>query len=210
MSSEGNFMSEFVIPMFPKGGIGVCLDIGAYDPYWINNSIELEEIGWTCYCIEPNPHCIPTLKTFRKHVLEYAVGSENLDGVDFYIFEFCKETAGPLGEASRTGLLAPTPLDGCIPTVEKVKLRTFEWLMENEIHEDHIDVLCIDAEGSEMDILSTLDVSKWNPKVVVIENVNNSEDQHDWFERMGYGRIKRVSFNDIYVRLSEIRLKVGK
>jgi FkbM family methyltransferase len=211
MASEGNFISEFVIPMFPKGSIGVCLDIGAYDPEWINNSIELEELGWTCYCIEPNPHCIPALKAKRKHVLEYAIGDVNEDDISLYVFHLDTGIAGPLGEASGTGLLfRPEEMTKYETTLEKVKVRTFEWLMENEVHEEHIDVISIDVEGSEMAILSTLDVSRWRPKVIICENIGESKDQHDWFERMGFGRIKRVAFNDIYVRLSEIQLKVGK
>jgi FkbM family methyltransferase len=212
MASEGNFISEFVIPMFPKGSIGVCLDIGAYDPEWINNSIELEELGWTCYCIEPNPHCIPALKAKRKHVLEYAIGDKNEDNVDFYVYHVDTAWAGPLGEAAGTGIKPPTDGDKALYpiTMEKVKIRTFEWLMENEVHEDYIDVISIDVEGSEMEILSTIDVSRWKPKVIICENIGEFKEQHDWFERMGFGRIKRVAFNDIYVRLSEIQLKVGK
>jgi FkbM family methyltransferase len=210
MPSEGNFMSEFVIPMFPKDSIGVCLDIGAYDPEWINNSIELENLGWTCYCIEPNPHCIPALKAKRKNVLEYAVGDRNEDGVDFYVCYTSEHIAGPLGEAAGTGLILHDEMLPYPVTTEKVNVRTFEWLMDNEIHEDHIDIICIDVEGSEMAVLSTLDVSRWRPKVIVCENILESRDQHDWFERMGFGLLKRVSFNDIYVRMSEIQLKVGK
>jgi FkbM family methyltransferase len=210
MPSEGNFMSEFVIPLFPKGAVGVCVDIGAYDPEWINNSIELEELGWTCYCVEPNPHCIPALKAKRKHVLEYAVGKENKDDADFFIYHVDPYLAGPLGEAAGTGMTIHPEMDRYDVTKEKVKVRTFEWIMDNEIHEDCVDVICIDVEGSEMDVLSTLDVSRWRPKVIVCENILETKDQHEWFERMGFGRIKRVSFNDIYVRMSEIRLEVGK
>lgn len=199
MASEGNFISEYVIPLFPKGMIGVCLDIGAYDPDWINNSIEFEEMGWTCYCIEPNPHCIPALKARRKHVLEYAVGDRNEDDVEFYVYHLDPGFAGPLGEAAGTGIFLHPEMARYDTTRERVKVRTFEWLMDNEIHEDHIDVICIDVEGSEMAVLSTLDTSRWNPKVIVIENIGEAEDQHEWFKRNNYKRIHRSSYNDIYV-----------
>ena len=212
MASEGNFISEYIVPMFQKGSIGVCIDIGAYDPIWINNSIELENLGWRCYCIEPNPHCIPALKSVRKNVLEYAIGATNKDNVDFYInyVDPLPHHSRHLGEAGYTGInKIPTSQAGVV-TVEKVKLRTFEWVMENEIKEEHVDVISIDVEGNEMDVLATLDVSRWLPKVVICENSNNNIEQHNWFEMMGFGKIKRHCDNDIYVRLSEIRLRVGK
>jgi FkbM family methyltransferase len=212
MSSEGNFISEFVIPMFPKGGIGVCVDIGAYDPEWINNSIELEERGWECFCIEPNPHCIPALKEKRKHVLQYAVGDTNEDNVDFYIAysEPQAHHVAHLGEAGSTLISNNGKVDSLSKSVAKVKLRTFEWLMENEIRRPTVDVISIDVEGNELAVLSTIDVSRWLPKVIICENSFNDEKQYEWFERNGFGRIKRHCENDIYVRLSEINLRIGR
>ena len=211
MASDGNFITEFVIPLFPKGAAGICIDIGAYDPEWINNSIELEQIGWTCYCIEPNPHCIPALKAKRPHVLEYAVGDRNEDDVEFNIYHAYPLPHHPehLGEAGYTGILKHPEIQGLTLTTEKVKLRTFEWLMENEIKEPHVDFISIDVEGNEMAVLSTLDVSRWRPKVIVCENSHSDKEQHDWFERNGFGMIKRHCDNDIYVRLSEINLRIG-
>jgi FkbM family methyltransferase len=211
MASEGNFMTEFVLPMFPKGTAGVCLDIGAYDPEWINNSIELEELGWECYCVEPNPNCIPALKAKRKHVLQYAVGDKNEDNVDFYVAysQPLPHHEVHLGEAASTLLPNNGKVDSLDKSIVQVKMRTFEWIMENEVRQNHVDVISIDVEGNEMAVLSTLDVSRWRPKVIICENTNNDKEQHDWFERNGFGMIKRFCENDIYVRLSEIHLRIG-
>ena len=169
MTSEGNFISEFVLPMFPEGLSGVCIDIGAYHPEWINNSIEFENLGWRCYCIEPNPNCIPLPKEKRKFVLEYAVGDFNKDDVDFYVVktDILPHHEQPLGEAGSTLLLNNGKVDSLTKTVVKVKERTFQWLMENEIKEERVDVISVDVEGNEMAVLSTLDVSKYGAKVII-------------------------------------------
>jgi len=212
VASEGNFISEFVLPMFPQGAKGVCLDIGAYDPYWINNSIEFEELGWRCYCVEPNPDCIPALRAKRPNVLEYAVGSSNEDNVDFYIVksEILPHHELHLGEADSSLIPDNGKISNLDKRVVKVKVRTFEWLMENEVKEGHVDVISIDVEGNEMAVLFTLDVSRWGVKVIICENSFHDKVQEEWFERNGFGRIKRFCENDIYVKLSEIYLKVGK
>lgn len=211
MLSEGNFISEYVIPLFPKGSIGVCLDIGAYHPTWINNSIELENIGWRCYCIEPNPNCIPALKEKRQFVLEYAVGDKNKNEVDFYLVkdEILPHHENHLGEAGSSLILDNGKIATQAKTIIKVKERTFSWLMKNEINEKIVDVISIDVEGNEMAVLSTIDVSKWGVKVMICENSFNDKQQEDWFERNGFGMIKRFCENNIYVKLSEIHLKVG-
>lgn len=60
-------VGEYVLTLF-KGFRGVCVDVGAYEPYWMNNSWIFERIGWDTYCIEPNPNCIEKLKKERKNV----------------------------------------------------------------------------------------------------------------------------------------------
>jgi len=195
--TEGH--AEFVKDLFPKDFKGVCVDIGAHDPLWINNSWIFERSGWDTYCIEPNPHCIPKLKQYRKHVIEYAVSDKNEDGVDFFIWKIPNDYAGTWGEASESGLIDKPFMNNKFETRIQVNVRTFEWLMENEIKQNHIDFLTIDVEGSEMKVLSTLDINKWKPVVVVIENYHKESEQRTWFEERGYTFVKRIHLNDIYV-----------
>lgn len=191
-------IGEYILSLF-KGFRGVCVDIGAYDPYWLNNTWIFERIGWSAYCIEPNPHCIPRLKEHRKNVLQYACSSCNKDNVDFYIYY-----NDIVGEAGGTGLYKASNeelLRWKQPFKEKikVKLRTLDWLMENEIKEDRIDYLSIDAEKSEMDILRGTNLERWKPKIIVIENTDEDMEQRDHLAYRGYRRVNRMVFNDIYV-----------
>lgn len=192
--------AEYVMTLFPKEFKGICVDIGAYDPMWINNSWIFEQAGWDTYCIEPNPKCIESLKKHRKNVLEYACSDGNRDDADFFVF-----TVSGVGEAAGSGLIdhCQGPAGEWHKTIftrkEKVKVRTLDWLMENEIKQDHIDYLSIDVERAEMQVLRGVDLHKWKVKVIAIENLEHDQEQRDWLKNLNYRYVHRISYNDFYI-----------
>jgi FkbM family methyltransferase len=206
--SEG--IAEYALALFPPDFKGICVDVGAYDPFWLNNSWIFEEDGWDVHCIEPNPSCIPKLKEFRKNVYEYACGSENKDDADFFVF-----TANEIvGEASGTGLidfrLNVNPrryyeernskhYKQIFSRQLKVNVRTLDWLMENKIKRDHIDYLSIDVEKYEMEVLKGTNLNKWKPKIIVIERTDEDRIQSDWLKSFNYRPIYRIVYNDVYI-----------
>lgn len=192
--------AEYVKTLFPKGFKGVCVDIGAYDAKWINNTWLMEKEGWTAWCIEPNPKCIENLKKDRKNVLQYACGAANKDNADFFVF-----TVNGAGEAAGSGLIdhCAGPQGEYHKTIftrkEKVKVRTLDWLMRNEIKEDHIDYLSIDVERNEMAVLKGVDLAKWKVGVLAIENLEHDQEQREYLKNAGYRYVHRIAFNDFYV-----------
>lgn len=218
---------EYCMSLFPPGYKGICVDVGAYDPFWISNSWIFEQAGWDTYCIEPNPNCIPKLKQYRKNVLQYACGSENKDDADFFIFRV--QYAGPqydnppenwYGEAAGSGLInhCKDDISGefhstILKEIVKVKVRTLDWIMENEIKQDHIDYLSIDVERNEMEVLRGINLDRWKPKVIIIESLYNLDNygvvdagvedpiQSSWLGKFGYKFIHRIPVNDIYIRV---------
>jgi FkbM family methyltransferase len=193
-------VGEFVQTLFPPDFKGTCIDVGAYDPFWISNSYLFEQAGWNVYCIEPNPHCIPKLKKYRKNVLQYACSNKNEDNIDFYIYAL-----PTCGEAAGSGLLSQ-PNGGIFQEKLTVTTRTLDWLMENKIKQDHIDFLSIDVERNEVNVLKGTNLDRWKPSVIAIENLYGFEkedvvdpDQFEILSKYGYQRIYRVSFNDVYI-----------
>ncbi len=210
-STEG--IAEYVLTLFPTTFTGVCVDVGAFDPFNISNSWIFERMGWDVYCIEPNPNCISKLKKYRENVIQYACGSKNKNNVDFYIFNPNKilienptKEEIYLGQASGTGLINhsndPTKetwqKDALVDTI-KVNVKTLDWLMKNEIKEDHIDYLSIDVEGTELDVLKGTNLELWKPKIIVIENIEETPDQRIYLSKKNYRHVYRISVNDIYI-----------
>jgi FkbM family methyltransferase len=198
-------VAEYVLTLFRPTFIGICIDVGAFDPFWISNSWVFEKMGWDTYCIEPNPNCIPKLKQYRKNVLEYACSYENKDDVELFVFN-PDENKGWRGEASGTGLidhrLDPQTGEGhktIFSRSVKVKARTLDWLMENEIHQEHIDYLSIDVERNEMNVLLGTDLARWKPKVIVIEHFECDPDQTGYLKERNYRYVHRINYNDIYM-----------
>lgn len=201
-------VAEYVMSLFPSNFLGVCIDVGAFHPTWISNSWLFESMGWDTYCIEPNPHCIPKLKESRKNVIEFACGDSSKDDVDFYIYD--TPWAGPntcgneiwRGEAADTGLIKHENTNGKITEVVKVNVRTLDFILgHNYLPISNIDYLSIDVEKNEMSVLRGLDLNRWTPRVISIENEFKTTDQHGWLSSYGYKCINRITVNDIYLRV---------
>ena len=197
--------AEYVVTLFPFAYVGVCVDVGAFDPLWTSNSWLFEQMGWDTYCIEPNPHCIPKLKKYRKNVLAYACSDFNSDNEKLYLFN--SKNLGEFEEAAGTGLIDhrlgpsdPIRHEDIFSVEIPVKVRTLDWLMENEIKKEHIDYLSIDVENNELSTLCGISLFKWKPKVICIENINQvDKTQLAYLSVRGYRLVHRIIFNDFYM-----------
>lgn len=196
--SEG--LAEYVLTLFPKNFVGVCVDIGAYDPFWLSNSWLFEKHKWDTYCIEPNPSCIPKLKQFRKNVLEFACDNHNSDSEKFYVF-----SDPVVGEASATGLIDHRKSENPVFREKKffreikVRVRTLDYLMQEIIKKDHIDFLSIDVECSEFAVLGGTSLNLWKPKVLAIEDFENGGKLTDYLSKKNYRLVHRIMYNNIYI-----------
>lgn len=194
-------IAEYVKTLFPEGFKGVCIDIGAADPIRWSNSWIFEQAGWDTYCIEANPNCIPRLREYRKNVIDCACGSENKEA-PLFVFNSMpdvSETAGtglidhrldPKGYARHLEIYSHTV---------NVKVRTLDWLMENVIKQDHIDILSIDVERNEAEVLKGTDLVRWKPKVIVAEHFDDDPSLEPYIMVLPYKLITRITFNDIYL-----------
>lgn len=200
--SEG--VAEYVQTLFDKDFKGVCIDVGAYHSKWLSNSYPFEELGWTVWCIEPNPNCLQYL-TDRPNVSQYAMGAENRDDVDFYIYNMGH---GVNGQAGATGLIYNEQFHKGfnVMTATKVDVRTLDWFLENIAKVDHVDYLSIDVEGTELDVLSGIDLARWDVKAIAVENFCDKATPGynrfvEYFKPLGYIRaVEGMIFNEIYTK----------
>jgi len=202
-STEG--VGEFVLPLFPKEFKGVCIDVGAYHPKWRSNSYVFGLAGWAVFYLEPNPNCAHHFSESDK-LYQYAIGLENKDDVDYFIFS-------PSDEASWTGLYNyPVTLDTVVG-VTKAKQRTLDWFLTHVTDVPQVDYISIDVEGKEFDVLRSIDLDRWGVKVIVVENFCSGNFYHfldgrkgDEVEKYltGYGfeLIKKIQINEIYQRVT--------
>ena len=198
-STEG--IGEYVIELFPKDFKGVCIDVGAYHPIWQSNTYVFGLSGWTIFYVEPNPNCA---HHFSKDLHQYAIGPENKDEVDYFIYSDSEES-------SFTGLFHyPTPYQ--LVRIIKVKQRTLNWFMDNVVKVPRLDYLSIDAEGFDLLVLQSIDLGKWDVNVITIENWNNyyyknfpdkrtGTEAGEYLRSRGYQLVQHVYFNETYQKV---------
>lgn len=191
-------INNWIKSQFPDGYVGHAVDVGASDGRFINSTWLLEKkFRWTVLSVEANPYIKPLLMKERAFVKMCAVGSVPADDVDFHInMDNLEAFSGlrPQKEHKRFKEEAGKRWE----TI-KVNVRTLEQLLA-EAEFPKLDVLCVDVEGTERDVLASIDLSKWKPRAIVVEcwDEGTLDDALPDYERMC-----RSAENDMYVRRSE-------
>lgn len=211
---SANFEVDKVVESyFPEGFIGNCIEIGAVDGIDGSNTLYFERKGWNCLCIEPQPGpgYFDSLVANRKNALNYAISSTESDDAEFTIV-FCKPewgTGGWMPWSGMSGLVVDERLmeqhaDLNLDPIKRkvsVKTRRLDWCIENHFKYDTIDYISIDVEGTELDVLKSFDVNKYNTKVMVIENNFNDPDIENYLKDFGWKKDRRIEINDFYLKV---------
>jgi FkbM family methyltransferase len=180
---------------------GYFVDIGAYDGVSTSNSLFFEDLGWHGVCIEPNPEKFNILNKYRRCTcFQFAVGN-----VINKKTPFLKIKNG--GPDTLSGLVQnsfETQLERCqLKSNEEFDIIEVECvLFEHLIHKTNIDYLSIDTEGNELEILKTIDFTKYNIKAITVEN-NHYDDKFQIFfsDKKDYKFITRLGCDEIYIKL---------
>jgi FkbM family methyltransferase len=182
---------EEVVGLMPHG---YACDVGAVDGVFLNNTKQLEDRGWDVLCIEANPLYGKILRANRKLVMMVACGAENLDNQDFHVFEVWP------GNYTALSALKPAPPEKRPRDhakdeemiVLKVNVRTLDTCLEDAGF-PRLDVLTVDVEGGESEVLDGFTISRWQPKVIVLE---------DWEAGRHAARLREAGY-DFKVRRGE-------
>lgn len=189
---------------------GYFVEIGASDGVKLSNTFTLEKhYNWQGICVEPNPKVYQRLCQNRTCItVNDCIYSESGLTLEFLVcgvlstlenFATNDHHAKKRNQA-RTG-------------ENLVSVRTTE---PNELLEKHgaptyIDYMSIDTEGSELEIVKSIDFDKWKIALLTIEHNKLKDKREKIFNilsKKGYKRI-RVKFDDWYYHeghLTEILL----
>ncbi|NGX45022.1 MAG: hypothetical protein K940chlam2_00162 [Chlamydiae bacterium] len=182
---------------------GVFVDIGAHDGVFINNTNFFEKtLGWTGICVEPNPTVFPQLKENRSCTCiqgcvsneggkrPYLLLPKNINGLCGLVDKYDQPHLDKIKELMSTN-------EG---SSEKISVNCYllnDLLDENGI--THINFLSVDTEGGELDILKSLDFSKYQIDVITVE-VNPSDERFPPFlEEKGFRLDTRLEQDLIFV-----------
>jgi len=144
---------------------GIYVDIGCNHPIIYSNTWKLYVKGWHGVCVDPNPALIKQHKKLRPNdIAIQTVVSSNTDPVDFYFSRKSHLISG-VGEKT-TGAWKRTADNADIVRCHPITLSS---ILQTHNIPHQFELLSIDVEGHELEVLSTLDFTHFQPALIVIE-----------------------------------------
>lgn len=195
---------------FNKKTHGVFVEVGADDGIDRSNTYFFEtEMEWTGLCVEPSPTRFVALRQNRNCYCENCC-VYNYDGiVDFFDIIGCgKGLSGIINEYNKehnkriNKELAAFGSDKSISHKISVPCFTLDTLLRKyQIHK--IDFCSIDTEGSELNILKTIDFNKFDFDIIMVENNMRERDTSikSFMEAQKFKMIKRIVADEVYQKI---------
>lgn len=183
---------------------GVVVEVGANDPLrHTSQSLHLEkELDWRCVLIEPHPELAQQARELRKsaQVFEFAcVSSDGLGEISFYIPIKGEDTEVHSHAAIEKNIDDHNYAHHRELRVQSKSLTSI--LDESNLVE--IDLLSIDVEGAELEVLKGLDLEKYRPRLILLEDKHAYLDKHWFLKERGYRLVKRTCQNCWYIQGGE-------
>ena len=187
-----------VIEFYKSKRNGYFVEIGAYDGIALSNTYALEKyLDWTGICVEPLKHRFDQLLKNRTAICSNMAvyHSSNLD-VSFDI----EGDAGMLSGIN-THIDCHKNIVNANKKTVTVKTISLNDLLETNKAPSFIEYLSLDTEGSEYEILRTLDFNKWTFGIIDLEH-NHMEPRRtnirNLLTKNGYVYVGPNNFDDHY------------
>ncbi|MBL8158379.1 FkbM family methyltransferase [bacterium] len=151
------------------------IDIGTNHPILNNNTYLFYSTGSRGVCVEPDPELFRVIKRTRTRdvCLQAGVGPEESEGADFYAM-----SSKPLGTFSQKEAEKNASTknygDQSIQKVLKLPLYTVDSIVEKYLS-GSVDIISVDAEGLDFEILKSINVTKYRPKLICAETLRYSD-----------------------------------
>ena len=159
----------FIKKLINNSKPGVYVDIGCWDPIKVSNSSYFSLRKWKGICIDPNPELITVYRKIRPNdiFINKVIGSSSGKKIKYYMLESHKSDMNTFDY----DFLLKNGLADKIKNVVDIPIIRLDTLLSEYLSEnDRIDFFDIDAEGCDLDVISTNDWNKYRPKVVIIES----------------------------------------
>lgn len=174
---------------------GFFVDVGANDPFKDSQSYHLESTGWKGLLIEPLPEYCELLRKHRSgRVIQMACSSPENHGKSLPI-----RVAG----VHSTLEAQPIAIGAVAAYVINIEVRTLDSILEENRVLPGFDLLSIDVEGHEMELFKGFDLSRWRPRLVLLEDHVTSHQKHRHMIASGYRLLLRTGLNSWYVPESD-------
>jgi FkbM family methyltransferase len=186
-AAENRLKEEF----FGHATDGYFVEVGANDPEQWSQSFHLERKGWRGIVVEPQPELAEKLRQ-RRSAKVYAVACSGPEQSGRHMTLYL---AGGLSSFDPNLKVATARPEGAID----VPLKTLDEILVDAGAPAPLDFLAIDVEGHEIEVLRGLDLARWRPRLLLVEDHVLGLDLHRFIAARGYKWIRRTDINSWYV-----------
>jgi FkbM family methyltransferase len=196
---------------FPNATSGVFVDVGAAGPDFLSMSALYRELGWRVIAIEPNPVFCAAHRAAGHEVYGYACSNHDEDGVDFEIVDSHGSPfkGGTVSFESFSSLAVKPAYRALKPELDvkriKVDVRRLDTILAEHAPDiRRIDMLSVDVEGWELEVLDGLSFERYQPAVVIVENLFREDAYRRALRTRGYALWRRRGPNEVYVSPAQL------
>ena len=176
---------------FAHARSGYFVEVGANHPHHLSQTWHLERQGWDGVLVEPQPELATALRRQRLAKV-YALACAS------------PQQAGRMMRLHMAGIHSSLDPYLNISTVRpqgtiEVAVTTLDEILLDAGAPSRIDLLSIDVEGLEIDVLRGLDLKRWQPRLILIEDLAMNLSLHRYLRSRGYKWMRRTGLNSWYV-----------
>ena len=186
------------------------VEVGAYDGESVSNTSGLADSGWRGVYIEPVHEfylkCVDRHKNNNVIVSNVSIGLE-----EGFQKTYKNGTLSSLDQNyAQIGISKFNYPQYTEDICYQLKLETF--LNKNNIPYD-FDLLVVDVEGKEHEVFYSFDINKWNPKMIIVELVDDHaffktniairdkvKNLREYIKSFNYNEIYRDDINTIFIK----------
>lgn len=205
-TNQDKYLDENI---FRKMENGTFLDIGAHDGKTFSNTYFFEkERGWTGICVEPIPSVYEKLEKNRSCILVNGCISDSSDKEIFLKISGYSEMLSGIAKNYNQEHLQriEREIKEYGGNSEEISVQCYRI---NDLLKKHnfntIDYCSIDVEGSELEILKSIDFKKANIRVLTVENNYNNEDFKKYMNSQGYKLKIKLGADELYVKRRRLK-----
>ncbi len=156
----------YTLKYFKNLDKGFYVDVGAYHPFFWSNTQLLFQKNWEGINIDINPISVEIFNKARPndYNINAAVSNKNKKYINYYTKNIINTLSTTILSSAKTSFLNK---DYNIRKAKCYKLNNI--ISKTKFKNRRIDFLNIDTEKSEVDVLKSLNFSKYKPKLICVE-----------------------------------------
>ena len=183
MDKEDLVVQEY----FKNKTYGFYVDVGCYHPLQRNNTMLLYLKGWRGINIDISDFSIKLFKFLRPDDLNLNLAISNLEGEIDMFFQKKLSQLSTIKEKH-----AKIAFQGTIHNKKILSRRLNSILEESKYRGKRINFLNIDVEGSDFEVLQSLDFNKYSPELICIEVIEKELEKSDVFNFLHNKKYKKT------------------